>query len=52
MEGTSQGHVWMTHGHGKQGEDWLWDRGVGWAGEQKGKNWDNCNGTIKYLIKK
>ena len=22
------------------------------GGEQRGKNWDNCNRTIKYLIKK
>ena len=38
-------HVWMIHGHGQ-----LWELtvvvggGMG-EGEQRGKNWDNCNRT-------
>ena len=46
----------MTHGHGQIG----WELTVGAGckfrlcrGEQRGKNWDNCNRTtMKYLIKK
>ena len=46
--------VWMTHGHGQQGGDWLWEQGCGLGGgEQRDKNWDNSNRTtVKYLIKK
>ena len=33
----------MTHGHGQQGGDRLWEQGVGWAEVGKGGNWDNCN---------
>ena len=29
-------HTWMTHGHGQQCGDWLWEQGVGWAEEGKG----------------
>ena len=26
----------MTHGHGHQGGDWLWEWGLGWGEESKG----------------
>ena len=26
-------HEWMIRGHGQQGGDWLWERGVGWVEE-------------------
>ena len=26
----------MTHGHGQQGGDGLWERGVGWVEEDEG----------------
>ena len=47
-KGLVKEHVGMTHGHRQQGGDWLLGR---WgSGEQKGKNWDNCNRTtIKYF---
>ena len=33
----------MTHGHGQQGGEWLWEwDGVGTVG-QRGKMWDNCD---------
>ena len=35
--------VWMPHGHGQQGGDWLWEQagrlGVGGHGE----NWEECS---------
>ena len=37
----------MTHGHGQQGGDGLWELGVGrGGGGQRGKIWDNCNRII------
>ena len=29
-------HVWMTHGHGQQSGNWLWEPGVGWTEDGKG----------------
>ena len=54
-KGLVKGHVWMTHGHGQQGGDWPWERGVGWAEESK--EWKIGTTvieqtTIKYLIKR
>ena len=46
--------VWMTHGHGQQRGNWLWQQGGGMGGGGKrGKNWDNHNRiTIKNDLKK
>ena len=34
-KGLVKEHVWMTHGHGQQCGDWLWEQGVGWVEEDK-----------------
>ena len=36
-KGLVKEHVWMTHGHGQQCGDWLWESGVGWVEEGKGR---------------
>ena len=35
----------MTHGHGQQCGDGLWEQGVGWGGQRRSKSrdWDNCS---------
>lgn len=34
-KGLAKGHVWMTHGHGEQCEDWWWEQRVSWGEEGK-----------------
>ena len=48
-KGLIKEHVWITHGHGLQCGDWLWEWVVRWAEEAKGGRWNNCN---KVTIKK
>ena len=36
-KGLVKEHVYVTHGHGQQGGDRLWEQGVGWMEEGKGE---------------
>ena len=35
-KGLMKKHVWVTHGHGQQCGNWLWECRAGWAEEGKG----------------
>ena len=52
-KGLDKEHVRMTHGHGPQCGNWLWEQGGGMdIGGQRGEHWDNCNRiTIKLFNK-
>ena len=50
-KGQLKEHVWMTHGHGQQCGNWLWEQacGMGGGGQRK-KKVDNYNRiTLKMM---
>ena len=51
-KGLVKEHVGMTHGHGQQGGDGLWEQRMGQdGGGQRKENWDNCNKLNKNKLK-
>ena len=38
-KGLGKEQVYMTHGHGQQSGDWLWDQELGGAVDSNGDHW-------------